>query len=134
MLRPLTSMRSQRETYTGVVKNISWSKVSVIYSTQISNFFQKNSYINLFFWSSIVTNVCILTLCGTRKLQFFCAEIQLEFKNRPMPKAVNAIWKEIIKVNKLYKIPGLYFSSWEFWVSVDVPDTLCFKGLTYFHV
>ena len=33
----------------------------------------------------------LLTLCGTRKLQFFYAEILPEFKNKPMPKAVNAI-------------------------------------------
>ena len=32
-----------------------------------------------------------LTLCGTRKLQFFYAEILPEFKNRPMPKTVHAI-------------------------------------------
>ena len=32
-----------------------------------------------------------LTLCGTRKLQFFHADILEEFKNRLMPKTVNAI-------------------------------------------
>ena len=34
-----------------------------------------------------------LTLCGTRKLQFFYVEILPEFKNRPMPKTVNATLK-----------------------------------------
>ena len=42
-----------------------------------------------------------LTLCGTRKLEFFYAEILPEFKNRPMPKTVNAICKQIIKVKKI---------------------------------
>ena len=40
----------------------------------------------------------VLTLCGTRKLQFFYVEILPEFQNRPMPKTVNAICKQIIKV------------------------------------
>ena len=39
-----------------------------------------------------------LTLWGKRKLQFFYAEILPEFKNRPMPKIENAIYKQIIKV------------------------------------
>ena len=42
----------------------------------------------------------LLTLCGTKKLLFFYAEILPEFKNRPMPKTVNAICKQIIKVKK----------------------------------
>ena len=42
-----------------------------------------------------------LTLCGTRKLQFFYSDILPEFKNRPMPKTVNAICKQIIKVKKI---------------------------------
>ena len=71
----------------------------------------------------------LLTLCSTSKLQFFYAEILPDFKNRPMPKTVNAICKQIIKVKKSYKISGMYFSSWEFWVCVFAPDTLCFKGL-----
>ena len=54
---------------------------------------------------------CILTLCGTRKLQFFYAEILSEFKNRLMPKTVNAICEQIIKVKKSCKISGMYFSS-----------------------
>ena len=70
-----------------------------------------------------------LTLCGTRKLQFFYAEILPEFKNRPMPKTVNATCKKIKKVKKSYKTSGIDFSNWEFWVSVAAPDTLCFKGL-----
>ena len=52
-----------------------------------------------------------LTLCGTKKLHFFYVEILPEFKNRPMPKTVNAVLKQIIKVKKSYKISGLYFSS-----------------------
>ena len=73
-----------------------------------------------------------LTLCGTpfaRKLQFFYSEILPEFKNRPMPKTVNAICKQIIKVKKSYKISGMNFSSWEFSVCVFSPDTLCRKGI-----
>ena len=46
-----------------------------------------------------------------------------------MPKTVNAICKKIIKVKNSFKISGIYFSRWEFWVSVAAPDTLCFKGL-----
>ena len=46
-------------------------------------------------------NVWLLTLCGARKLQFFYAEILPEFKNRTMPKTVNAICKEMIKVKKI---------------------------------
>ena len=71
----------------------------------------------------------ILTLCGTRKLQFFYAEILLELKNRPMPKTVNAIYKQTIKVKNSFKISGIHFSRWESWVSVVAPDTLCFKWL-----
>ena len=71
-----------------------------------------------------------LTLCGTRNLQFFYAEILPEFKNGSMPKTVNAICKQIIKVKKSYKISGMYFSGWEFSVCVFAPDTLCHKGLT----
>ena len=52
-----------------------------------------------------------LTLCGARKLQSFYAEILPELKNRPMPKTVNAMCKQIIKVKKSYKISGMYFSS-----------------------
>ena len=69
-----------------------------------------------------------LTLCGTRKLQFFYVEILPEFKNRPMPKTVIAICKQIIKVKNIYMISGMYFSSWEFSVCVFAPDTLCRKG------
>ena len=73
--------------------------------------------------------VNVLTLCGTRKLQFVYVEILPEFKNRPMSKIVNAICQKMIKVKKSLKISGMNFSSWEFWVSVAKPDTLCFKGL-----
>ena len=59
----------------------------------------------------IVMDFAILTLCGTRKLQFFYVEILPEFKNRPMPKTVNAICKQLIKVKKSYKISGMYFSN-----------------------
>ena len=52
-----------------------------------------------------------LTLCGTRKFQFFYAEILSEFKNRPMHKTVNAIYEQRIKVKKSYKISGMYVSS-----------------------
>ena len=61
-----------------------------------------------------------LTLCGTRKLQFFYAEILPEFKNRAMPKRVNAVCMKIIKGKKPYKISGIYFSSSEFRVSVSL--------------
>ena len=72
-----------------------------------------------------------LTLCGTSKLQFFYAEIlpELKKKNKPMSKTVNAICKKIKKVKNLFEISGIHISSWEFWVSVAVPDTLCFKLL-----
>ena len=41
-----------------------------------------------------------LTFCGTRKLPFFYAKIlpELKKKNRPMPKIINAICKNPIKV------------------------------------
>ena len=39
-----------------------------------------------------------LTLCGTKKLQFFSIEILPEFKNKPMLKTENEICKKIIKV------------------------------------
>ena len=73
----------------------------------------------------------VLTLCSTRKSQLFYAEILPEFKNRPMPKTVNAICKKIIEVEKSFEISGIYFSSWEFLVSVAAPDTLFFKGLNH---
>ena len=82
------------------------------------------------FWRGNSATRSNLALCGTRKLQFFYAEIIPEFKNRPMPKTVNAICKKIIKVKNSFENSGIYFSSWEFWVSVAAPDTLCFKGLT----
>ena len=46
-----------------------------------------------------------------------------------MPKTVNAVCLEIIKVKNSFNVSGIYFSSWEFWGSVAAPDTLCFKGL-----
>ena len=70
-----------------------------------------------------------LTLCGPKKLQFFYAEILPELKDRPMPKTVNAICKKIIIIKNSFEISGIYFRSWEFWVSVTTPDPLCFKGL-----
>ena len=51
-----------------------------------------------------------------------------------MPKTVNAICKQTIKVKKSYKISGMNFSSWEFWVCVFAPDTLCRKGLRKHHL
>ena len=47
-----------------------------------------------------------LTLCGTRKLQFFYVESLPEFKNRPMPKTVIAVCKQIIKVKNHIKFLG----------------------------
>ena len=49
-----------------------------------------------------------------------------------MPKTVNAVCKKIIKVKNSFEISEIHFSSWEFWVSVAAPDTLCLKGLTYY--
>ena len=69
-----------------------------------------------------------LTLCGTRKLQFFYAEILPELKKRPMPKIVNAICKKIIKVKNSFAISGMYFSRWVFWVSVAAPKSQCSKS------
>ena len=48
-----------------------------------------------------------LTLCGTRKLQFFYAEILPELKNRRMPKIVNTICTKTIKVKNLFEIFGI---------------------------
>ena len=75
----------------------------------------------------LIFTTVTLTLCGTRKLQLFYGEILPEFKNRSMPRTVNAICKQIIKVKKSYKISGMNFSSWEFWAWVFAPDTLCVK-------
>ena len=47
-------------------------------------------------WLHASNSYAYLTLCGTRKLQFFYVEILPEFKNRHMPKIVNAICKQII--------------------------------------
>ena len=52
-----------------------------------------------------------LTLCGTRKLQFFYAEILPELKNIPMPKTIIATCEKIIKVKNLFENSGIYFSS-----------------------
>ena len=52
-----------------------------------------------------------LTLCGTRKLEFFYAEILPEFKNRFMCKIENAIFKKTIKIKISFKISGMNFSS-----------------------
>ena len=60
---------------------------------------------------SIIFQSASLTLCDTRKLQFFYANILPEFKDTPMPKTVNAICKQIIKIKKSNKISGMYFSS-----------------------
>ena len=46
-----------------------------------------------------------------------------------MPKTVNAICKQLIKVKKSYKISAMFFSSSEFSVCVFAPDTLCRKEL-----
>ena len=59
-----------------------------------------------------------LTLWGTRKFQFFSAEILPEFKNRFMFKIVNAICKKIMKVKLSFKISGINLSSWESWIGV----------------
>ena len=71
----------------------------------------------------------LVTLSGTSKLQFFYVEILPEFKNKPMPKIVNAIYKNIIKVKNSFKISGTYFGSCEFRVSVAAQATQSFKGL-----
>ena len=46
-----------------------------------------------------------------------------------MSKTVNAICKNTVKVKNSIEISRIHFSSWEYWVSVVAPDTLCFKGL-----
>ena len=56
-------------------------------------------------------NYLCINPCGTRKLQFFYAEILPELKNRPMPKTVNAVCKKIIKVKNSFEISGIYFNS-----------------------
>ena len=56
-----------------------------------------NQNLNMFYWKF---KNAWLTLCGTRKLQFFYSNILPELKNRPMPKTVNAICMQIIKVKK----------------------------------
>ena len=92
-------------------------KVNPVFETHpgitASYILNTNIFVLLFLMSSIAENSFFsdLTLCGTRKLQFFYVEILPEFKNRPMPKTVNAIRKQIIKVKKSYKISGMCFSS-----------------------
>ena len=58
-----------------------------------------------------IRKVSFLSLCGTRKLQFFYVEILPEFKNTPTPEIVNAIAKQIIKVRKSYEISEMFFRS-----------------------
>ena len=54
----------------------------------------------------LVAIASLLTICGTGKLQLFYGEILPELKNKSMPKTVNAICKQIIKVKKIIRFQG----------------------------